>query len=77
MAERRGVMLVSLGVAAERVGRDVRTVQRWVQQGRVTVYDNGAGRMVDVGEVLRVEADLRARVRNRQMQRLTELFGVE
>lgn len=69
-------MRVSLDVAAERAGRDVRTVQRWVSQGRVTAYDNGTGsRVVDLREVLAVEADLRMRHQNRQRQRLAELLG--
>lgn len=68
-------MRVGLDVAAERAGRDVRTVQRWVCQGWVTAYDNGTGRrVVDLREVLRVEADLRTRVKNRQQQRLVELL---
>lgn len=68
-------MRVSLDQAAERAGRDLRTVQRWVQQGRVTAYDDGTGRrMVDLREVLRVEADLRERHRNKQQQRLTQLL---
>lgn len=67
---------VGLDVAARHAGRDVRTVQRWVQQGRVTAYDNGSGRrVVDLREVLQVEADIRARLRNRQQQKLTELLG--
>lgn len=69
-------MRVSLDVAAERAGRDVRTVQRWVQQGRVSVYDNGTGRrVVDLREVLAVEADLRMRHQNQQQQRLARLLG--
>lgn len=72
------MMLVSLPVAAVRVRRDLRTVQRWVQQGRVTAYDHGSGvRVVDLAEVLRVEADLRMRMENRQRQRLVELLGPE
>lgn len=69
-------MRVSLEVAAQRANRDLRTVQRWVQQGRLTAYDNGTGkRMVDLREVLAVEADVRARHQNRQRQRLMELLG--
>lgn len=69
-------MRVSLDVAARHAARDVRTVQRWVQQGRVTAYDNGTGRrVVDLREVLRVEADIRARHKNRQQQKLTELLA--
>lgn len=67
-------MRVPISVAAERAGRDVRTVQRWVQQGRVTAYDNGRGREVDLRQVLAVEADLRMRHQNRQQQRLAELL---
>lgn len=64
---------MSLEFAAERAGRDVRTVQRWVQQGRVSSYDDGVGRrVVDLREVLRVEADLRMRHVNKQRQRLSE-----
>lgn len=67
------MMLVSLPVAAERVGRDVRTVQRWVQQGRVTAYDHGTGqRLVELRQVIAVEADVRMRHRNKQEQRLRE-----
>lgn len=68
-----GALRVSLEFAAERAGRDVRTVQRWVQQGRVSSYDDGVGRrVVDLREVLRVEADLRMRHVNKQRQRLSE-----
>lgn len=71
-------MRVSLDVAASRAGRDVRTLQRWVQQGRVTAYDNGTGRrVVDLREALAVEADIRARHQNRQQQRLMELLTGE
>lgn len=68
-------MRVSLEFAAERAGRDVRTVQRWAQQGRISTWDNGGRRVVDLREVLAVEADIRMRVRNRQQQRLVELLG--
>lgn len=72
------VVRVSLPVAAERAGRDVRTVQRWVQQGRVTAWDNGTGtRVVDLRQVLAVEADIRARLRNKQQQRLVSLLTGE
>jgi hypothetical protein len=66
---------VPLDLAARQAGRDVRTIQRWAQQGRISVWDNGTGRVVDLPEVLRVEADLRERVKNRQMQRLAALLG--
>ena len=69
------VTWVSFQQAAERAARDVRTVQRWAQQGRVTVKDDGLGRRVCLQEVLRVEADLRMRHHNRQQQRLAELLG--
>lgn len=69
-------MRVGLDVAASRANRDLRTLQRWVQRGLVTAYDNGTGkRMVDLREVLAVEADLRARHQNRQRQRLAQLLG--
>lgn len=69
------VTWVSLQVAAERAGRDVRTVQRWVAQGRLTVRDNGTGRLVCLQDVLRVEADIRMRHANRQQQRMIDLLG--
>lgn len=69
------VTWVSLSVAAVKAGRDVRTVQRWVAQGRLTVRDNGTGRLVSLQDVLRVEADIRMRHANRQQQRLVELLG--
>lgn len=69
-------MRVSIELAAQRAARDVRTVQRWAQQGRISTYDDGTGRRtVDLVEVLRVEADIRERHKNRQQQRLAELFG--
>lgn len=69
-------MRVSIELAAQRAARDVRTVQRWAQQGRISTYDDGTGRRtVDLVEVLRVEADIRERHKNRQKQRLAELFG--
>lgn len=70
-------MRVPLSVAADRAGRDVRTVQRWVAQGRVTAYDNGGHRVVDLREVLTVEADLRTRAQNKQRQKLMNLFSGE
>jgi hypothetical protein len=67
---------VSLDFAAQRAGRDVRTVQRWAQQGRISTWDNGTGgRVVDLREVLAVEADIRMRVKNRQQQKLAQLLG--
>lgn len=70
--------LVPLTVAAERVGRDERTVQRWVASGRLTAYPDGTGRrLVSLQEALSVERDLRQRTKNRQMQKLAELFGPE
>ncbi len=69
-------VLVSLSVAAIQCQRDVRTVQRWVAAGRLTAYPDGRGvRMVCLQEVLRVEADIRMRMANRQRQRLAELLG--
>lgn len=69
-------MRVPIDFAAARAGRDVRTVQRWAQQGRISTWDNGTGRrVVDLREVLAVEADIRTRVKNKQQQRLVELLG--
>jgi excisionase family DNA binding protein len=63
-------------MAAERVARDERTVQRWVHDGRLAAYDDGSGRrLVRLDEVLRLEAEVRLRMQNRQRQRLTELLG--
>ena len=70
--------LVPLQTAAERVGRDERTIQRWVASGRLTAYPDGTGRrLVVLQEALSVEADLRQRTKNRQMQKLVEFFGSE
>lgn len=68
--------LVTLKVAAERAGRDERTLQRWVAAGRVTTYPDGTGRrLVVLQEVLSVEADIRMRAQNRQNQRLRQILG--
>lgn len=70
--------LVPLAQAARHVGKDERTVQRWVASGRVTAYPDGTGRrLVVLQEVIAVEADIRTRTKNRQMQKLSELFAPE
>lgn len=68
--------LVTLSQAAQRVGRDERTVQRWVHEGRLTAYPDGTGRrLVALQEAIALEADIRSRFQNRQRQRLVELLG--
>lgn len=68
--------LLSIQAVAERVGRDERTVQRWVASGRLTAYPDGTGRrLVVLQEAIALEADLRQRMKNRQMQKLVEIFG--
>ena len=68
--------LVSLSMAAQRVGRDERTLQRWVASGRLTAYPDGTGRrLVVLQEAIALEADIRERTKNRQMQKLVDIFG--
>ncbi|GAA3144707.1 hypothetical protein GCM10010466_39760 [Planomonospora alba] len=51
---------VDLGVAAGRAGVSVRTVERWVREGRLVVVGRGASRRVELAAVLRVERERRA-----------------
>ena len=68
--------LVTIKQAADKAARDERTIQRWIQMGKITAYPDGTGRrLVVLQEVLAVEADVRMRAQNRQKQRLRQMLG--